>query len=78
MTIDVFWQRIETAIGNWSDCDICPVQEYAKETHTERLCDKVCDCANGLMMLHKKLQEEDRNRGKYIDYFYRWHDWDNY
>ena len=60
MTIDVFWQRIETAIGNWSDCDICPVHEYANETNTERICDKVGDCADGLMMLHKKLQEEER------------------
>ena len=62
MTIDVFWQRIETAIGNWSDCDICPVQEYAKETNTERMCDKVGDCADGLMMLHRKLQEEERQK----------------
>ena len=62
MTLDVFWQRIETAIGNWSDCDICPVHEYAKETNTERICDKVGDCADGLMMLHKKLQEEERQK----------------
>lgn len=60
MTINVFWQRIETAIGNWSDCDICPVQEYAKETCTDRMCDKVCDCADGLMMLHKRLQSGER------------------
>lgn len=79
MTLDVFWHRIEIAIGNWSDCDICPVQEYAKETNTERMCDKVCYCANGLMLLHKKLQEEDdRNRSKYVDYFFKWHDWDNH
>ncbi len=69
MTIDVFWQRIETAIGNWSDCDICPVDEYAKENNTERMCDKVCDCADGLMMLQKQLQSEeqqkmDRERGE--------------
>jgi len=79
MTIDVFWQRIESAIMAYGDCGICPVNEYAKETNTKRMCDKVCDCANGLMMLHKKLQEEDdRNRSKYIDYFYKWHDWDNH
>jgi hypothetical protein len=60
MTLDVFWQRIETAISNWSDCDICPVDEYAKETNTERMCDRVGDCADGLMMLHKKLESEER------------------
>jgi hypothetical protein len=57
MTIDVFWQRIEEAING--ECDECPVQEYAKETNTERMCEKVCDCADGLKMLHKKLQEEE-------------------
>jgi hypothetical protein len=66
MTLDVFWQRIEIAIGNWSNCDICLVQEYAKETNTERMCDRVDDCADGLMMLHKKLhkklQEEERQK----------------
>jgi hypothetical protein len=65
MTIDVFWERIETALAlavNRSNCDICPVQQYAKETNTERMCDRVCDCADGLMMLHKKLQEEEREK----------------
>ena len=62
MTLGVFWQRIETAIGNWSDCAICPVNEYARETNTERMCDRVGDCADGLMMLHKKLQEEERQK----------------
>ena len=60
MTLDVFWKRIETAIGNWSDCNICPVKEYADETDTELMCNKVGDCADGLMMLHKKLQNEER------------------
>jgi hypothetical protein len=62
MTLGVFWQRLEVAVGNWSDCDICPVDEYAKETNTERMCDKVCDCADGLMMLHKVLQSEERQK----------------
>jgi hypothetical protein len=62
MTLDVFWQRIETAIMDYGECDVCPVNEYAKETNTERMCDKVCDCADGLMMLHKKLQEEERQK----------------
>jgi hypothetical protein len=57
MTIDVFWHWIENVI--MSECDECPVNEYAKETNTERMCDRVCDCADGLMMLHKKLQEEE-------------------
>jgi hypothetical protein len=65
MTIDVFWQRIETTLAlavNRSNCDICPVQQYAKETNTERICNKVDDCADGLMMLHRKLQEEERQK----------------
>ena len=67
MTIVVFWQRIETAIGNWSDCDICPFDEYAHETNTERMCDKVGDCADGLKMLHRKLQEERQKRERDSD-----------
>jgi hypothetical protein len=59
MTVDVFWQRIE-AIVVYGDCGICPVLEYAKEMNTERMCDKVGDCADGLMMLHKKLESEER------------------
>jgi hypothetical protein len=65
MTIDVFWQRLETALAlavNRSNCDICPVQQYAKETNTERICNKVGDCADGLKMLHRKLQEEEREK----------------
>lgn len=61
MTIDVFWQRIE-AIVAYGDCGICPVLEYAKETNTERMCERVGDCADGLKMLHKKLQEEEREK----------------
>lgn len=59
MTIDVFWEHIETVIKNTDRCGVCPVQEYADETKTERICDKVCGCADGLMMLHNKLQEEE-------------------
>lgn len=62
MTIDVFWQRIESAIYDYGECAVCPVNEYAHETNTERMCDKVGDCADGLMMLHKKLQEEERQK----------------
>jgi hypothetical protein len=62
MTIDVFWQRIERAIYDSDECDVCPVKEYANETNTERMCDRVCDCADGLMMLHRKLQEEERQK----------------
>jgi len=61
MTIDVFWQRIEGAI-RCDDLSMCPVKEYAKETNTERICNKVGDCADGLKMLHKKLQEEEREQ----------------
>jgi hypothetical protein len=60
MTIDVFWQRIEEAMNG--ECDECPVYQYAAETNTERMCDKVGDCADGLMMLHKKLQSEERQK----------------
>jgi hypothetical protein len=62
MTIDVFWQRIESAIMDYGECEVCPVNEYAKETNTERMCDKVCDCADGLMMLHRTLQEVERQK----------------
>jgi hypothetical protein len=65
MMLDVFWERIETALAlavNRSNCDICPVQQYAKETNTERMCDRVGDCADGLMMLHKKLESEERQK----------------
>jgi hypothetical protein len=61
MTIDVFWQRIEGAI-RCDDLSMCPVKEYAKETNTERMCDKVGDCADGLKMLHKMLQSEERQK----------------
>ena len=59
MTVDVFWQRIEGAI-RCDNLSMCPVKEYAKETNTVRMCEKICDCADGLKMLHKKLQEEER------------------
>lgn len=62
MTIDVFWQRIETAMMKCGSCDICPVYRYAKVTNTERICDRVCDCADGLMMLHRMLQDEEREK----------------
>jgi hypothetical protein len=59
MTVDVFWQRIETAIVDGEECEICPVQEYADEKgDDERFCDKVGDCADGLKMLCKHLEQE--------------------
>lgn len=58
MTIDVFWQQIEEAING--ECDICPCNEDANETNTERMCEKVCDCADGLKMLHRKLMVRER------------------
>jgi hypothetical protein len=62
MTLGVFWQRLEVAVGDCGGCHMCPVKEYANETNTERMCDKVCDCADGLMMLHRKLQDEERQK----------------
>lgn len=64
MTIDVFWQRIESAIYDYGECVVCPVNEYAHETNTVPMCDRVCDCdcADGLMKLHKKLQDEERQK----------------
>lgn len=62
MTLGVFWQRIESALMDSGECGVCPVLEYAIETNTEPLCDKVCDCADGLMMLHKVLQSEEREK----------------
>ena len=67
MTIDVFWQRIESAIMDSGDCDVCPVNEYAKETDTERMCNKVGDCADGLKLLHKKLQVNKKLQEKEDD-----------
>lgn len=58
MTVDVFWQRIESAVCDYGECDACPVKEYADEINTERMCDKVGDCADGLKMLHKHLEQE--------------------
>lgn len=62
MTLDVFWQRIESAIMDYGECVVCPCNEYAKETSTVLMCDRVGDCADGLKMLHKKLQEEKRQK----------------
>ncbi|SFA76312.1 hypothetical protein SAMN05216587_101662 [Selenomonas ruminantium] len=62
MTIDVFWQQIETAIREHEDCSACPVKQHAEETNSEPMCDMVNDCADGLMMLHKKLQDEERQK----------------
>ena len=58
MTVDVFWQRMETAIMDGSGCEICPVQEYADETGNNRFCDSCGDCADGLKMLYKHLEQE--------------------
>ena len=60
MKIDVFWQQIAEAING--ECEECPVFQYAVKTNTKRMCDKVCVCADGLKMLHKKLQSEDRQK----------------
>lgn len=56
MTLDVFWQRIECAIMDYGECDVCPVKEYADETGN-RFCDSCGDCADGLKMLHKHLEQ---------------------
>ena len=64
MTIDVFWERIEVAMQKCGSCDICPVYRYAKVTSTERMCVKTRDCADGLMMLHKKLEERKKMDGE--------------
>jgi hypothetical protein len=58
MTVDVFWQRIETAIISGGGCKICPAQEYADEKNAERMCDRVDDCADGLKMLYEHLKQE--------------------
>jgi hypothetical protein len=31
------------------------------------MCDKVCDCADGFMMLHKKLEHEEREKQEMLD-----------
>ena len=60
VTIDAFWQQIAEAING--ECDECPVYQYAVKTNTKRMCDLVCVCAEGLMALHEKLQEEEREK----------------
>jgi hypothetical protein len=63
MTIEEFWKQISVAIEYCNTCDICPVKIFANETGTEFICcDMNCDCADGLKMLHKKLQEEEREK----------------
>ena len=62
MTLGVFWQRLEVAVGDCGGCHMRPVKEYANETNTERICDKVGDCADGLMMLHRTLQGLERQK----------------
>ena len=65
MTLDVFWERIETVMGTL--CDECPVKEFAGETKTECICNKVGDCAEGLKRLHKMLQQREREGKMTID-----------
>jgi hypothetical protein len=59
MTVDVFWQRIETAIMDYGECAVCPCNEYAHATNTVPMCDRVGDCADGLKMLYEHLKQED-------------------
>lgn len=62
MTIKEFWKLIEDKILTYGECDGCPVNSYAVETNTEPMCNKVGDCADTLKLLHKKLQEEEREK----------------
>ena len=62
MTIDVFWERMGNAISNCGDCSTCPVHEYAVKTNTNEYCYEFGGCADGLMMLHKKLQDGERQK----------------
>lgn len=66
MNLDVFWQRLESAIIDYGECDVCPVNAYAKETNTVPMCYFVGDCADGLMKLYKKLQEKEDERNRII------------
>jgi len=59
MTIEEFWKLIEDKILTYGECDGCPVNSYAVETNTGLICERAGDCADSLMMLHKKLQEEE-------------------
>lgn len=59
MTVDVFWELIEDKILTYGECDGCPVNSYAVETNTEPMCNKVCNCADSLMMLHRRLEREN-------------------
>ena len=63
MKLEEFWEQISVAVGYCNTCDVCPVKIFANETDTEFICcDSNCDCADGLMMLHKKLQEEEEQQ----------------
>jgi hypothetical protein len=70
MTIKEFWEQIDVAVTHCHNCDMCPIKIFADETGTELICcDLGNDCADSLMMLHKKLQEEewqkmDKERGE--------------
>lgn len=58
MTIEEFWEQIDVAVTHCHNCDICPVKIFADETGTELICcDMGNDCADSLIMLHKKLQK---------------------
>ncbi len=61
MTIDEFWEQIGATVTYCKNCDMCPVKIFADETGTELICcDIGNDCTYSLMMLHKKLQKEER------------------
>ena len=60
MTLEEFWEQIGAIVTEYKNCDMCPVKVFADETGTELICcDLGNDCADSLMMLHKKLQEEE-------------------
>jgi hypothetical protein len=59
MTKQEFWEQISSECKN---CDMCPVKIFADETGTELICcDLGNDCADSLMMLHKRLERESND-----------------
>jgi len=61
MTKQEFWRKIESAVANWSNCDICPIKQYGVENNTDFLCNELGDCADALRELALRLERENND-----------------
>jgi hypothetical protein len=65
MTKQEFWEQIGAIVMECKNCDMCPVKIFADETGTELICcDLGNDCADSLMMLHRRLELDSDGREK--------------